>query len=150
MTSKTFYVKVGRKYKPIKEYDQELVDAYPEGCHVTVCRPGHLIRRYHIDPDYASLIAASVVAEDAIVDAIIKNSTYKSLKTELTERQKQLMQELSTSFDKQDLIFVKPSAIEATRAGTEAMIKEASKLMENPAVKAAYEHFITVAKLCSK
>ena len=55
---KIFYEKVGGRYKPVYEYDQTLMDAFPKGTHVTVCYPGGQSTRYNIDPNYAAMIAA--------------------------------------------------------------------------------------------
>ena len=53
----TLYKKVGRRYKPVAEYEE--LDSYPEGAHLVVCRPGSTMRRFDIDPDRAGLLAAA-------------------------------------------------------------------------------------------
>lgn len=137
MTRKTFYEKVGRRYIPVKEYDDKFSDAYPRGAHVTVVTPGVNSTRYDIDPDYAALIAASMVAYDHICKVIVDHSKLKPTKEPITEEQKELWDKLFQSLE------------ESLRAGTDAMINEAEKLMQHEAVRQAYDHFITVAKLCS-
>ena len=53
----TLYKKVGKRYKPVAEYEEW--DSYPEGAHLVVCRPGSAMRRFNIDPDRAGLLAAA-------------------------------------------------------------------------------------------
>ena len=149
MTRKTFYEKVGRRYIPVKEYDAKFCDAYPSGAHVTVVTPGVKSTRYNIDPDYAALIAASMVAYDHICKVIVDRSSLKPTKEPITEEQKELWDKLSQSLNEACLPLYRASVAESVRAGTDAMIKEAEKLMKNEAVRQAYEQFITVAKLCS-
>jgi len=149
MTRKTFYEKVGRRYVPVKEYDAKFCDAYPRGAHVTVVTPGVKSTRYNIDPDYAALIAASMVAYDHMCKVIVDHSRLKPTKEPITEEQKELWDKLSQSLDVNSLPLFRASVAESVRAGTDAMIKEADKLMQHAAVRQAYEEFIMVAKLCS-
>lgn len=149
MMKKTFYEKVGRRYIPVKEYNQEFCDAYPRGAHVTVVTPGVRSTRYNIDPNYAALIAASMVAFDHICKVIVDHSKLKPTREPITLEQQELWDKLSASLDVSFLPLFRASVADSVRAGTEAMIAEAAKLMHNDAVRQAYEHFITVAKLCS-
>jgi len=149
MTRKTFYEKVGRRYVPVREYDSELHNAYPRGTHVTVVTPGVSSTRYNIDPDYAALIAASMVAYDHICKVIVDHSRLKPTKEPITREQKELWDQLSQSLDISVLPLYRASVAESVRVGTDAMIREADKLMQHDAVRQAYEHFITIAKLCS-
>ena len=71
---KIFYEKVGRRYVPVSEYNNELIDAMPKGCHIIMSYPGGQSTRYKIDPAYAPMIAAGRVAEDAISSAISRTS----------------------------------------------------------------------------
>ena len=67
---KIFYEKVGRKYVPVHEYDSDLLHALPKGTHLIMVYPGGSSTRYNVDPNYAAMIAAGRVAEDAMTDAI--------------------------------------------------------------------------------
>jgi hypothetical protein len=67
---KIFYEKQGRRYVPEAEYDNELLDSFPKGNHLVMCYPGGSSRRFNIDPNYAAMIAAGRVAEDAVCDAM--------------------------------------------------------------------------------
>jgi hypothetical protein len=143
---KIFYEKVGRRYKPVKEYDSEVMDAFPSGAHLVVCRPGAVSYKYDIDPMFAPMIAAGRYAEDIVSLTILEAMGYRT-EQPLTERQQELWQELKQSFDDQDFTIFGPAAIDATQAGVKAMEKEAEKMLANPAVKKAYEHFILLCKL---
>ena len=71
---KIYYEKKGRRYVPVSEYDSEYLDSFSRGTHIVMCYPGGQSRRYNIDPNYAAMIAAGRVAEDAICDALRKSS----------------------------------------------------------------------------
>ena len=80
---KTFYEKIGRKYVPVKEYDSELMGSFPKGTHLVVCNPGSTSYKYNVDPDYASLIAASYAARDVLANGLVKAS---EMRTSLPKR----------------------------------------------------------------
>ena len=84
MVKKIYYEKVGHRYKPVYEYDSELVDSFSQGTHIVMCYPGGQSRRYNIDPDYAAMIAAGRVAEDAMIQAMSKASELKPATTPIT------------------------------------------------------------------
>lgn len=151
MPKKTvFYKKVGRKYEPVYEYDQELMDSFPKGSHIVICYPGGSSRRYQIDPAYGPMIAAGRVAEDAISDVIVKATelrrNYKMAK-EMTPGQKAAWENLIKEFGEDARSLEWPSAREACEAAVQAMAVEAEKLLENPSVRKAYERFLLVAEL---
>jgi hypothetical protein len=144
---KIFYEKVGRRYRPVSEYDNELLDALPQGNHLISVYPGGSSRRFNIDPNYAAMIAAGRVAEDAICEAIRKQSELKPHRTPLTPGQKAAWQNLAREFG-QDLCTLHGSSVwDCAEAGVRAMQVEATKLMENPAVRDAYEQFRVVCEL---
>jgi hypothetical protein len=60
---KLYYLKEGRKYIPVSEYDSDLLDSFPKGTHIVMCYPGGKSTRYGIDPAYAPMIAAGRLAE---------------------------------------------------------------------------------------
>ena len=72
---KIYYEKVGRRYVPVYEYDNDFLDAWPRGTHLVTCHPGGQSRRYNIDPNHAALIAAGIVAE---ADKLMANPTVKA------------------------------------------------------------------------
>lgn len=144
---KIFYEKVGRRYVPVYEYDQTLMDAFPRGNHLVMCYVGGQSRVYNVDPNHASMIAAGRVAHDAMCNAIRQASELRPQKTPITEGQRQAWEKLSNEFGDGLATLEIGSANEIARAGLDALEKEALKLMEHPAVRNAYEQFQLVCKL---
>ena len=144
---KIFYEKVGRKYVPVSEYDSDLIDALPKGVHIIMSYPGGQSTRYKIDPAYGPMIAAGRVAEDAICNALHKASEAKPKVRPITERQRKAWDELKEAFGEDFYSIHYSSLRDLSEAGVKAMQDEANKLLENPSVKKAYEHFLLVAEL---
>jgi hypothetical protein len=144
---KTFYEKIGRRYKPVYEYDQTLMDAMPKGTHMIQVYPGGQLTRYNIDPNYAAMIAAGRIAEEKISEAIVKASDLRPRKNPLTEGQRKAWKKLSKEFGDDVHVLEWPSAREVAEKAVQAMMAEADKLMTNPAVRKAYEQFIIVCEL---
>jgi hypothetical protein len=144
---KIFYEKKGRRYVPIKEYDSEWVDSFPKGNHLVMVYPGGSSRRYNIDPNYAAMIAAGRVAEDAISKAVVKASEMRPHRTPITEKQQKAWQALAEAFGDERYYIELASAREIAEEGIKTMMVEAEKLLENPSVKLAYEHFLLVCEL---
>jgi hypothetical protein len=142
-----FYKKVGRKYEPVYEYDQELLDAFPKGTHLVDVYPGGSSRRFNIKPNYAAMIAAGRLAEDAISKELMKASDLRPQRAPITEGQRLAWEKLVEEFGKEARALEWPSAREAAEKAVEAMQEEALKLMEHPSVKEAYDHFMFMAKL---
>lgn len=147
---KIFYEKVGRRYKPVYEYDQVLMDGFPKGSHLVMCYPGGQSRRYSIDPNYAAMIAAGRVAEDAMSDAIRKASELRPQQTPITLGQKKAWERLAKEFGSELATLQIASARDIAEAGLKAMQAEADKLMQHASVKRAYEQFLLVCELTKK
>jgi hypothetical protein len=147
MVKKIFYEKVGRRYRPVYEYDNDLFDAFPKGSHLVMCYPGGQSKRYNIDPNYAALIAAGRVAEDAMSDAIRKASELRPQKNPITPGQKAAWEKLAQEFGDELATLQINSARDIAEAGLKAMQAEADKLMQHESVRKAYEQFILVCNL---
>lgn len=147
---KVFYEKHGRRYVPVAEYDNELLDSFPKGNHLVMCYPGGSSRRFNIDPALAPMIAAGRVAEDAICSAMIKASELKPNQTPLTKEQLRAWRALARSFGDELCTLKGASVRECVDAGIKAMQEEADKLMQHPAVRDAYEQFQLVCKLAKE
>jgi hypothetical protein len=147
MKKETFYKKVGRKYVPVYEYDQTLMDSFPKGAHLVICYPGGQSTRYNVDPNYAAMIAAGRVAEDAISAALMKASDMRPKSKPITQEQKDAWENLVKAFGPDARYLEWPSAREACEGAVKAMQAEADKLMQYDSVKQAYEHFQLVCKL---
>lgn len=144
---KIYYEKVGRKYVPVAEYDNDFLDSFPKGNHLVMSYPGGTSRRFNIDPNYASMIAAGRVAEEAICDALRKASEMKPQRTPITPGQKKAWEKLAKELGDELCPLTYGSARDHAEAAVDAMIKEADKLMTNPAVRKAYEQFQMVCAL---
>lgn len=144
---KIYYEKVGRRYKPVAEYDSTYLDSFPKGAHLVMCYPGGSSRRFNIEPDYAALIAASRVAEDAMSRAVQKASEMRPHNQPITEKQKKAWENLAKAFGSERYYIELPSAREIAEAGIKALQEEAKMLYSNEAVRKAYEHFILLCEL---
>jgi hypothetical protein len=147
MTKKVYYEKIGRKYVPVAEYDSTYLDSFPKGNHLVMCYPGGSSRRFNIQPDYAALIAASRVAEDAISKAVVAASEMRPHRKPITEKQKKAWENLAKAFGDDRYYVEIPSAREIAEAGVKALQEEAKMLYSNEAVRKAYEHFILMCEL---
>jgi hypothetical protein len=144
---KIFYEKVGRRYRPVYEYDNELLDAFPKGTHIVMCYPGGQSRRYSIDANYAAMIAAGRVAEDAVCQAINKASEMRPQRTPITPGQQRAWRKLAREFGDELCTLQAACTRDIAEAGVRAMQAEADKLMQNDAVRQAYEQFQLVCAL---
>jgi hypothetical protein len=144
---KVYYEKIGRRYYPVAEYDNDVLDSFPKGNHLVMCYPGGTSRRFNVEPNYAALIAAGRVAEDAMSHAISKASELRPKQTPITEGQRKAWKKLTKEFGDELATLHINSARDIAEAGLKAMQDEAEKLMTVPSVKKAYEHFLLVAEL---
>lgn len=143
----TFYVKRGRRYYPVRHCDPELDRAMPPGHHLVSVRPGLESRRYNIEPALAPLIAAGLVAEEAMVSGIVDAMKLQPTPARITARQQALLAELTKSMNRPDMRWLRRSASDVARAGVQALQAEAERRLNNPAVRQAYEHFLMVSEL---
>jgi hypothetical protein len=152
MKKTVFYKKVGRRYEPISEYDQELIDAFTKGTHLVMVYPGGQSRRYNIDPAYAPMIAAGRVAEDAISKHIMDVSALRVSEKHypLTEEQQAAWKHLASTFGQERFALEWCSYREAAEEGVKAMMAEAEKLMKHESVRKAYEHFQLMCQLAKE
>jgi hypothetical protein len=144
---KVYYEKRGRRYHPVAEYDNELLDSFPKGNHLVMCYPGGTSRRFNIDPNYAAMIAAGRVAEDAICQAISKASELRPQKNPITPGQKKAWVKLAKEFGDELATLQIDSARDIAEAGLKAMQAEADKLLQHTGVRQAYEQFLLVCRL---
>lgn len=144
---KIYYEKKGRRYVPVSEYDSEYLDSFSRGTHLVMCYPGGQSRRYNIDPNYAALIAAGRVAEDAMSTAIREASEMRPQRTLLTEGQRRAWKKLAREFGDDLATLSLGCARDIAEAGIKALQVEADQLMKHESVKHAYEQFLLVCQL---
>ena len=144
---KIYYEKIGRRYVPVAEYDNDLLDSFPKGSHLVLVYPGGTSRRFNVEPNHAAMIAAGRVAEDAICEAMRKASELRPQRTPLTPGQKKAWEKLAKEFGDGLATLSMGSVRDHAEAGVNAMIAEADQLMSHPAVRDAYEQFQTVCNL---
>jgi hypothetical protein len=149
MVKKILYEKVGRRYVPVAEnYDDHYT--FPKGNHLVMCYPGGESRQYNIDPNYAALIAASRVAEDAMCRALHKASEMRPARTPITLAQQRAWKKLAKEFGDELCTLNGASVHDIAEAGVRALQTEADKLLTNATVKAAYDQFLFVCALTRK
>ena len=144
---KIYYEKIGRKYVPVAEYDNEFLDSFTKGNHLVMCYPGGTSRRFNIEPALAPMIAAGRIAEDAICRAISKAAELRPQRTPLTPRQRKAWEELAAAFEDELCTLRGLSIHDCAEAGVQAMQAEADKLMKNESVRKSYEHFQMMCEL---
>jgi hypothetical protein len=144
---KIYYEKQGRKYVPVAEYDNHFLDSFTKGTHLVMSYPGGTSRRFNIDPNYAAMIAAGRVAEDAICRAISKASELRPKQTPITPAQKKAWEQLAKAFGDELATLHGLSVHDCAEAGVKAMMLEAEQLLQNPSVRKAFERFQMVCQL---
>ena len=144
---KIYYEKVGRRYVPVAEYDNDFLDSFTKGNHLVMSYPGGTSRRFNIDPNYAAMIAAGRVAEDAVCQAISKASELRPKQTPITPKQKKAWEALAKAFGDDLCTLHGLSVHDCAEAGIKAMQEEADKLMKHESVRKAYEQFQLMCEL---
>jgi len=147
---KIYYEKVGRRYKPVAEYDSTYLDSFPKGNHLVMCYPGGSSRRFHVEPALAPMIAAGRYAEDTISKAIVRASEMRPHRKPITERQRKAWENLAKEFDNDRYYIELPSAREIADEAIKALSDEAEKLLEHPMVREAYNEFMATCKLINE
>ncbi len=145
---KIYYEKKGRRYVPVAEYDNDLLDSFPKGTHLVMCYPGGSSRRFNINPNYAAMIAAGRVAEDAICRRIQQETELRPANREIDEEtQRKWKKFIATIPEDFRYMFTHGCARDAAEAGVKAMQEEADDLMQHESVRKAYDHFILMCQL---
>jgi hypothetical protein len=147
---KIYYEKRGRRYVPVSEYDNDFMDSFTKGNHLVMSYPGGTSRRFNIDPNYAAMIAAGRVAEDAVCKAINKASELRPARTPITPAQLRAWKKLAKEFGDELCTLHGASTRDIAEAAVTAMQAEADKLMQHESVKRAYEQFLLVCQLTKK
>jgi len=147
VSKKIFYEKIGRRYLPVAEYDSDLMESRTKGNYLLSVYPGGSSTRHVIDPAFAPMIAAGRYAEQAISTALRDAVAMRPRDVPLTPAQMSAWDKLAKAFGEEKYPLTWPAIFDGVRAGTDAMEKEANKLMKHPAVLDAYNKFQTVCNL---
>lgn len=144
---KVYYEKRGGRYYPVSEYDSDFSYSLPKGAHLIMSQPGGNSCKYNIDPNYAALIAAGKVANEAICQAITKATTVRPPSEKLTLAEEEAWNNLIKVFGDRARRLEYNSVNDVAEAAINALITESTKLLKNPAVKQAYDEFMLIAEL---
>ena len=148
---KIYYEKVGRRYVPVSEHDQDLMDSLSYGDHLISLYPGGSTHHYRVAPNFAAMIAAGRYARDAMCDAIRDAAQMKSNEgRQITPEQLAAWENFVAVMGESGRCIHFNSTHDIALAGIKAMEQEAAKLMTHPAVQDAYNHFLTVCKITSQ
>ena len=117
MVTETFYIKRGRRYIPVREYDAMLQNALPHGSYVTVVKPGASVQRWAVDPAYAPMIAAGIVAGEAVSEAMRSASEIRLSQDRkpMTREQRDAWENLIAVFGPAARQLEHPSVMEVTQ-----------------------------------
>ena len=147
---KIYYEKVGRRYKPVAEYDPDYMDSFPKGNHLVICYPGGKSTKYNVDPNRAALIAAGFMAKDKMVKAIYEAAKMHRQEHEgnaLTNEQLCAWNKFAKVMGERGRYIQFQSSYDIIEVGMKELEDEAAELMTHPAVKDAYEQFLLVCKM---
>lgn len=136
--SETIYIKVGRRYKPIYEYDPKVCDSFPVGSHLVVCEPGHMLTRFRVEPDFAPVLAAIASGREAMVTAIQQATLLRPGDGKLSPKQLKAFEDWKKATGEETLILERPSASDIFDAFERAVI-EASDRSEKRSERAEPE-----------
>lgn len=150
MSKRILYERQGRRYVAVHEYDPIVMDSFPKGTHLVMCYPGGKSTRYNVDPNYAAMIAAGRVAEDALSQAIVKASEIRPHRKPITPAQRDAWAAMAEAFGDDRYYIEIPSAREIAEEGVRAMQTEAERLLTDPNVQRAYQRFLFVCELTRK
>jgi hypothetical protein len=143
----TFYRKVGRKYVEVSQYDDNFCNSYPIGSHLVTVEKGCAMRKMNVDPALLPLIAATELFRSELAQVIVKASdAYPS--SQFIGADLAAYQTFKASLSPDKMYYLSyPSANEVATAALSMLTKKAEALLQNDAVKQAYDNFILISKL---
>lgn len=148
----TYYVKRGRKYVPVSEYDSEVCDSLKYGTHLVVNEQGCRMYLYDVHPDNASIVAATQLFKSHLLKCMAVASEARpktGTNIEFTEKQKEAYDKLKEALGEHTHYFEFSSLNDiADRAIQNFMEDSGDKFKEYPFVKKAYDNLMLKIKLC--
>lgn len=137
-----YYVKEGRKYKPVSYYDSSVLDSVPEGATLIVKQKGCRMQRSKIETAYAPFLAAMLSVEPAVSSGIVKASeAYPHSSRPLTESQHADWTKFIKKHGEAFRYLAYPSARDIAESAMAELKKHVDKAHSNPAVQEAWEHY---------
>ena len=148
MSRKIYYVKQGRKYVPVEEYDSDLMDAMPYGTHLVQVREGGMSRRYNIDPDIAPYAAAALALEEKLIQIVSEALDARPTKRPpLTPEQVNAWTQFRDAMGDQMGMLEYPSLREVAERFLKTIRAAAEENLNNEGVRKAYDNFLLLSKL---
>ena len=139
------------EYEPVKELDDELLDALPYGSHLITVEPNSQSRVFNVDSNFIDLLAASIRLRDRLSIYIRKQSEYQlNYRQPLTTQQQAAWQNLQQELGNSSFILSSQSCADIAQNITNELIEMAKIPITNPAVKRAWDNFITTVNLCKE
>jgi hypothetical protein len=148
MTKQLFYKKEGRKYIPVSEYDNEVLDSIPYNSTTLIhSYKNGQSRRFNVEPALAPMVAASMVLRDSLTTIISKASEFKPRETPITPAQRKAWADLNKSFGGCLTSLDGVSVHDIAESILKAISDKAEELLTNASVKASYEEFLMITAL---
>ena len=146
----TFYTKEGDDYIPVKYHDDRLLSSFTSGATLVVKKDNATMYRRDIEVDTLPLYAAAVYMENTLRDIIAQSSKAKFPKDKVhdTPAVLEAWDNLQTAMGDKLFYLQYPSIHDIAEEISKALQQEASALLQYPAVKHAYENFLTACRLC--
>lgn len=144
MSEKEYYIKEGDQYRPVSRYDPDLWNSLPYGHHLITIEDKRKTTRSVVDPALAPMIAASHLAKEKMIRVMLERET--EFLGPGDEKEQEAWAVFKATVGNQWSVR-RNSFSDVVDSGINQIIKEAEELMKNPAVKLAYEEFLTVCRL---
>jgi len=77
--STTYYIKRGRRYIPVSEYDYGLTSALPEGSHLITVTPGFKTTVFNVDPANREVLAVIEKHKNELCRILLKASEMRPM-----------------------------------------------------------------------
>lgn len=98
MNDTVYYVKRGRRYVPVAQYDDGLLSALPEGSHLVTVTPGCRSIVCRIDPAGAAVEAVLEMHKNELCRVLLKASEVRPRRAALTKAQAEAWRKLQEAF----------------------------------------------------
>jgi hypothetical protein len=148
----TFYVKRGKKYIPVSEYDVEVHDSIRHGTHLVINHLGCRMYVYDVEPDNAAMIAAIRIFKEYLVKSLHHASEARPKtgnRTAFTESQMKAYNKLKEELGEHTYYFEFASLNDIAEQAIDNFIEHyGEKYKEYPFVKKAYDNLLLKCKMC--